>query len=130
MPTGCQGFPPKADDYTGGRLTVGVYDHNSEPFEVKDNWLLEPNPTKPTPHFWTGTITFYLRENADGKELHAPPPSTGVAGDSSRETGVAAPTKPTRKASPGEIYDDGEGTRWKGDAIGRWYKLDEWEQAE
>merc|ERR1712039_725058 len=83
MPVGCKGMPPKVEDYTGGRITVGVYEHNSEPFEIKDNWLLEPDPRKPLPYSWKGATTFYLK-NADGKEPHAPPPTTDAAGGSGR----------------------------------------------
>ena len=57
MPLGSKGFPPKTDDYTGGRVTSGIYDHNSEPFEVRDNWLLEPDPRRALPHTWTGSTT-------------------------------------------------------------------------
>ena len=107
---------------------LGIFDHNSEPFTIRDNWLEEPNPRRPLIRPWTGTTTVFLKSTSDGNEPSAQPPTgdTATGAGSSDAPGAKQPTtKPSRKATPGEIFVDEVGTRWKGDAIGRWYQQDE-----
>lgn len=37
MPLGSKGFPAHTAAYTGGRVTIGIFEHHSEPFEIREN---------------------------------------------------------------------------------------------
>ena len=117
VPLGCKGLPQDKDQYTGLRRTIGDYD-NGEHFSIDENWLTHDNPTRLLERKWTGMTIFFLKGPVDGGA--APPPPPAPPPDRPIPEG-----KPAWKAAKDEITTDASGQRWKGDTLGRWFRIDE-----
>ena len=132
IPIGAKGLPQDKSLYTGLRRTLGTY-ANGQNFEINDNWITHDSPQRMLDEKWSGVSLFFLKdepggENEGASPIVAPPleerPPPVPSGSGSEERPKTSVAKPTWKPLPDEVVTDQSGQKWKGDSIGRWYKLD------